>query len=65
VPLQNGKARGVYEDFMTGFVTPEGDVWGRPVGVTTARDGSLLVTDDASGTVWRVSYGKATSVARP
>ena len=56
IPMQNNRATGEYEDFMTGFVTPEEQVWGRPVGVTVARDGSLLVTDDGSGTVWRVSY---------
>jgi glucose/arabinose dehydrogenase len=43
---------------MTGFVTGDGDVWGRPVGVAVARDGALLVTDDQSGTVWRVAYKK-------
>lgn len=31
-------------------------VWGRPVGVTVARDGSLMVTGDGSNSVWRVSY---------
>jgi glucose/arabinose dehydrogenase len=56
VPLNHGKSDGVYEDFLTGFLTPNGDVWGRPVGVATARDGSLLVSDDGSGSVWRVSY---------
>jgi glucose/arabinose dehydrogenase len=57
VPLhQTGKASGEYEDFLTGFVTPEGNVWGRPVGVAVAKDGSLLVSDDGSGTIWRVSY---------
>ncbi len=56
VPMKNGKATGEYEDFLTGFVTPEGDVWGRPVGVTVGQDGSLFVTDDASGTLWRVAY---------
>ena len=30
--------------------------WGRPVGVTVAHDGSLMVTDDGSNSVWRVSY---------
>ena len=55
VPLDNGKASGVYEDFLVGFVTEAGDVWGRPVGVAVAKDGALLVTDDASGTIWRVS----------
>ena len=34
-----------------------GEVWGRPVGVAVALDGSLLVTDDASGTIFRVTYG--------
>ena len=59
MPLVNGRSNGVYEDFLTGFVTPDGGVWGRPVGVTVARDGALLVTDDGTGTVWRVSYGGA------
>ena len=39
-----------------GFVTVDGNVWGRPVGVTVAKDGSLLVTDDGSNSIWRVSY---------
>ncbi len=56
VPLKAGKATGEYEDFLTGFVTPEGKVWGRPVGVTVAKDGALLVSDDGSNIVWRVSY---------
>lgn len=56
VPLKEGRASGEYEDFVTGFVTPDGQVWGRPVGVAVARDGSLMVTDDGSNTVWRVSY---------
>ncbi len=58
VPLhQKGDASGEYEDFLTGFVLPDGNVWGRPVGVTVAPDGSLLVSDDGSNSVWRVSYG--------
>ena len=62
IPLhQSGKASGEYEDFLTGFVTENGDVWGRPVGVTVATDGSLLVTDDASGSIWRVSYAGGVS----
>jgi glucose/arabinose dehydrogenase len=55
-PLNNGHATGIYEDFLTGFVLPNGEVWGRPVGVATAPDGSLLVTDDGSKSIWRVSY---------
>ena len=54
----SGKPLGEYEDFVTGFVTPKGDVWGRPVGVTVAKDGSLLFSEDGNGTVWRISYGK-------
>ncbi len=56
VQIEHGKATGVYEDFVTGFVTPDGQVWGRPVGVTVASDGALLVSDDGSSSVWRVSY---------
>ncbi|WP_165585098.1 hypothetical protein [Chryseobacterium sp. FH2] len=45
---------------MTGFIADEakGDVYGRPVGVLQIADGSLLVADDVSGIVWRVSYTK-------
>jgi glucose/arabinose dehydrogenase len=57
VPLhQTGHASGEYEDFMTGFVVDNGRVWGRPVGITVASDGSLLVTDDGSKSIWRISY---------
>jgi glucose/arabinose dehydrogenase len=56
VPLTEGKAGGEYEDFVTGFVTPDGKVWGRPVGVAVASDGSLMVTDDGSNSLWRVVY---------
>ncbi|HZJ38421.1 MAG TPA: PQQ-dependent sugar dehydrogenase, partial [Chthoniobacterales bacterium] len=52
----SGKARGDYEDFVTGFVTPEGKVWGRPVGITIAKDGSLLFSEDGNNTIWRVTY---------
>ena len=57
VPLhQQADASGEYEDFLTGFVLPDGNVWGRPVGVTVAPDGSILVSDDGSNSIWRVSY---------
>ena len=57
VPLhQTGHASGEYEDFVTGFVLPDGSVWGRPVGITVASDGSLLVSDDGSNSIWRISY---------
>jgi len=54
VRMKDGRSDGSYEDFLTGFTTPDGRVWGRPVGVCFAADGALLVTDDASGSVWRV-----------
>ncbi len=57
VPLhQTGHASGEYEDFLTGFVVDDAHVWGRPVGVAVAPDGSLLVSDDGSNSIWRVSY---------
>ena len=56
IPMHNGKADGTYEDFLTGFVTKDGQVWGRPVGVTIAKDGSMFVTDDGTRSVWHVTY---------
>jgi glucose/arabinose dehydrogenase len=57
IPLhQSGDASGEYEDFLTGFVLPDGNPWGRPVGLTVAPDGSILVSDDGSNSIWRVSY---------
>jgi glucose/arabinose dehydrogenase len=57
VPMHHsGRASGEYQDFLTGFTTPEGQVWGRPVGVAVAKDGSLFVSDDASKSIWRIHY---------
>jgi glucose/arabinose dehydrogenase len=57
VPLKNGlPVNGGYEDFLTGFVTPGGEVWGRPVGVAVGSDGALFVSDDGSNSIWRVGY---------
>jgi glucose/arabinose dehydrogenase len=55
--MKDGKPTGVYEDFMTGFVLDEKTVWGRPAGLAVAKDGALLVSDDANGTIFRVSAG--------
>lgn len=55
IHLQDGIPTGTYEDFLTGFVIGNDDVWGRPVGVTIAQDGALLVTEDANGTIWRIT----------
>jgi glucose/arabinose dehydrogenase len=54
--MKDGKPTGVYEDFLVGFVDDDNSVWGRPVGVAVTHDGSLLVSDDGSGSIWRVSY---------
>ena len=53
---QTARASGEYEDFLTGFVVDNGHVWGRPVGIAVAQDGSLLVSDDGSNSIWRISY---------
>ncbi len=55
VPLTDGRSDGTYEDFVTGFTTNDGKVWGRPVGLTVAKDGALLVSEDAHDTIWRIS----------
>lgn len=58
VPMRNGRATGVYQDFLTGFTVndADGDVWGRPVGITEGKDGSLFVSDDGSKSIWHVIY---------
>lgn len=60
VPFHNGKPSGPLEDFLTGFIAnpASSDVYGRPVGVAVWTDGSLLVSDDGAGKIWRVSAKK-------
>lgn len=53
VRVQNGRPVS-YEDFVTGWQTASGARWGRPVGVLVAADGSVLVSDDQGGAVFRV-----------
>jgi glucose/arabinose dehydrogenase len=55
VRMKDGKPTGEYEDFMTGFVVDNDSVWGRPAGVVVTWDGALLVSDDANGTIFRVT----------
>ena len=50
-----GQPTGEYEDFVTGFVVGGAKVWGRPVGVTVGKDGSLFLTEDGNGTIWRIA----------
>jgi glucose/arabinose dehydrogenase len=56
VPFKNGKPSGKPEDFLTGFIADKdkSEVYGRPVGIAVAKDGALLVADDAGNTIWRV-----------
>ena len=58
IHLRNGQPTGEYEDFLTGFVRGDDNVWGRPVGVAVAHDGALLVTEDGNGTIWRIAYAR-------
>jgi glucose/arabinose dehydrogenase len=55
IRLKDGLPTGKYEDFVTGFVVNDREVWGRPVGVAVAKDGALLISEDGNGTIWRVS----------
>ncbi len=57
VPFENGKPSGKPEDFLTGFIVDasKSEVYGRPVGVAILPDGSMLVADDASRVIWRIS----------
>jgi glucose/arabinose dehydrogenase len=58
--VKDGFPTGEYEDFVTGFVINDEEVWGRPVGVTVDKDGALIFSEDGGGTLWRVTYtGKA------
>jgi glucose/arabinose dehydrogenase len=57
--FKDGKPTGEYEDFLTGFVVSNKQAWGRPVGVAIAKDGSLFVTEDAGGTIWRITHQTA------
>ena len=60
IPFENGKPSGPEEDFLTGFIVdPQDDeVYGRPVGAIVSQDGSLLVTDDYTNTIWSINANK-------
>lgn len=60
VPFTKGRPTSGYDDFVAGW-SPDPDsrlVWGRPVGLLVMRDGSLLISDDGAGVIWRVTYGR-------
>jgi glucose/arabinose dehydrogenase len=58
LPMRNGEPTGEYVDFLVGFVTADGRAWGRPASVTQAKDGSLLLSEDGSGVIYRISYSR-------
>ncbi|MFM8441125.1 MAG: PQQ-dependent sugar dehydrogenase [Acidobacteriota bacterium] len=61
IKFKNGKVVGnSYEDFVSGWLPSEtsNEVWGRPVGLLVAADGSLLIADDGAKKIWRISYAK-------
>jgi glucose/arabinose dehydrogenase len=64
VPFAAGRPAGGPVDFLTGFVSPEGKAWGRPVGVALDARGGVLVADDVGNAVWRVTPSSAKSAAR-
>ncbi len=55
VPFASGMPSGPSQDFLTGFLSPKGDAWGRPVGVAVDTAGALLVADDVGNVIWRVT----------
>jgi glucose/arabinose dehydrogenase/cytochrome c2 len=56
VHLKNDQPVGDYEDFLTGFIADDGNVWGRPVATAELEDGSLLLSDDGANVIYRISY---------
>jgi glucose/arabinose dehydrogenase/cytochrome c2 len=58
LPMKNGVPTGEYIDFLTGFITPEENAWGRPVGIAVMKDGSMLLSDDGANLIYRISYAR-------
>jgi glucose/arabinose dehydrogenase len=55
--LLEGNEATTVQPMIDGFIEPTGDAWGRPVDVAVLADGSLLISDDLNGALYRVSYG--------
>jgi glucose/arabinose dehydrogenase len=64
VPFSGGKPAGEPVDVLSGFVDPEGQAQGRPVGVALDKGGALLVADDVGNMVWRVTATSETRVGK-
>ena len=61
MPFTNGKPSGMVEDVVTGFLSPDGKSYGRPVGLAVDRTGALLIADDVGNTVWRMTPAARTA----
>lgn len=55
LPFENGEPTGAYEDFVTGMVLSDDEVWARPVGVAVDAEGALYFSEDGNGSIWRVT----------
>ncbi len=64
VPFVDGRPQGDPIDVLSGFLSADGDAFGRPVGVAIDRTGALLVADDVGNTIWRVTGGPPRVAAR-
>jgi glucose/arabinose dehydrogenase len=60
VPFKDGRPSGMPVDVLTGFLSEDGEAFGRPVGVALDRKGALLVADDVGNAVWRVTPASGT-----
>jgi glucose/arabinose dehydrogenase len=58
VLMKDGKPTGEYQDFLTGFIAPDGKPWGRPNSISQMNDGSLLLADDDGDVIYRISYSR-------
>jgi len=65
VPFRNGRPAGDPIDFVSGFLNAEGNARGRPVGVTVDPRGALIVADDLTNTIWRVTATSPRLAASP
>jgi glucose/arabinose dehydrogenase len=65
VPFRDGRPSGPPVDVLTGFLSPDGEALGRPVGVAVDRQGALLVADDVGNVIWRITAADKTTAANP
>ena len=54
IPFANGRPAGQPVEVLGGFLSPEGEAYGRPVGVAIDKRGAVLIADDVGNAIWRV-----------